>query len=589
MDEIKLRGLEKQHKLRVKTGCETCRTRKVKCDETKPSCLRCVKTGRTCDGYNHVVRPKKAGYLAAASYRNSAFLVVPQRPVQHAISKNPSRNLSQNPKENRSFEYFQLHTLPMWTEFFASELWSQTILQLSHTQPAIKHGILALSTMHERYESITPIFTSSSSDFAFVQYTQAVKHSNALLRAHQDGKVSLEMVLIACIIFTCYENLAGNYHAAAMHLKNGLRILEQNKPQKKNESQDVIANILYRFDLQAMTFSDDASCYHYGIEMAPACPHIPDVYETNSAARDDLVNLLRCMMWSVGVVEQNPEAAKHPAWHRLHGDISIALTQWERVFETYRQQLPLADQRDPKIYAGNTLLRMSALTVRIIMGAGAGLRSEMAWDAFIPHFKTVVDLAETIPLLHPRSSNTPPSTSRPIRPSPTTTFPPLASGQYSFMSTPNPIPPPPAKSPSPAPSFFSPSFELSPIVPLFIVSCRCRDPLIRRRAISLLLYYRRREGVWDSLSAGMVAAQCMKKEENMCEAADVDFSDARFLARSSSVNCAADVREECRVRRIAVAVKVVRGRIDLVYSLTTGERVGERQVIYESRGDGGGV
>lgn len=25
MDEKKLRGLEKQHKLRVKTGCETCR------------------------------------------------------------------------------------------------------------------------------------------------------------------------------------------------------------------------------------------------------------------------------------------------------------------------------------------------------------------------------------------------------------------------------------------------------------------------------------------------------------------------------------------------------------------------------------
>src|SRR5206468_3020953 len=27
------------------------RTRKVKCDEGRPACLRCVTTGRVCDGY----------------------------------------------------------------------------------------------------------------------------------------------------------------------------------------------------------------------------------------------------------------------------------------------------------------------------------------------------------------------------------------------------------------------------------------------------------------------------------------------------------------------------------------------------------
>jgi hypothetical protein len=71
MDKDKLRHLEKQYKLRVKTGCATCRyvrleegwkfaaecpiltnsrIRKVKCDETQPACMRCTKTGRTCDG-----------------------------------------------------------------------------------------------------------------------------------------------------------------------------------------------------------------------------------------------------------------------------------------------------------------------------------------------------------------------------------------------------------------------------------------------------------------------------------------------------------------------------------------------------------
>ncbi|KAL2807765.1 hypothetical protein BJX63DRAFT_60948 [Aspergillus granulosus] len=38
-------------KLKVRTGCITCKIRRVKCDEGKPSCSRCVSTGRKCDGY----------------------------------------------------------------------------------------------------------------------------------------------------------------------------------------------------------------------------------------------------------------------------------------------------------------------------------------------------------------------------------------------------------------------------------------------------------------------------------------------------------------------------------------------------------
>ncbi|OAA78575.1 C6 zinc finger domain protein [Akanthomyces lecanii RCEF 1005] len=36
---------------KVKTGCVTCRVRRVKCDETKPHCKRCTAYGYVCDGY----------------------------------------------------------------------------------------------------------------------------------------------------------------------------------------------------------------------------------------------------------------------------------------------------------------------------------------------------------------------------------------------------------------------------------------------------------------------------------------------------------------------------------------------------------
>ncbi|KAK4238388.1 transcriptional regulatory protein moc3 [Achaetomium macrosporum] len=37
---------------RTKTGCLTCRRRRIKCDEGKPTCNNCIKSKRECDGYN---------------------------------------------------------------------------------------------------------------------------------------------------------------------------------------------------------------------------------------------------------------------------------------------------------------------------------------------------------------------------------------------------------------------------------------------------------------------------------------------------------------------------------------------------------
>jgi arginine metabolism regulation protein II len=34
------------------TGCWTCRARKIKCDEAKPSCQQCYNKGRKCEGYH---------------------------------------------------------------------------------------------------------------------------------------------------------------------------------------------------------------------------------------------------------------------------------------------------------------------------------------------------------------------------------------------------------------------------------------------------------------------------------------------------------------------------------------------------------
>ncbi|KAH8701545.1 hypothetical protein BGW36DRAFT_371084, partial [Talaromyces proteolyticus] len=41
---------KRMHK-KSRGGCITCKIRRKKCDEMRPSCQRCTGTGRKCDGY----------------------------------------------------------------------------------------------------------------------------------------------------------------------------------------------------------------------------------------------------------------------------------------------------------------------------------------------------------------------------------------------------------------------------------------------------------------------------------------------------------------------------------------------------------
>ncbi|CAG8083564.1 unnamed protein product [Penicillium salamii] len=51
VDSTAQSGPRRQPKKRTKTGCLTCRKRRIKCGEEKPICTNCVKSKRVCEGY----------------------------------------------------------------------------------------------------------------------------------------------------------------------------------------------------------------------------------------------------------------------------------------------------------------------------------------------------------------------------------------------------------------------------------------------------------------------------------------------------------------------------------------------------------
>ncbi|TGZ77554.1 hypothetical protein EX30DRAFT_199319 [Ascodesmis nigricans] len=57
---------KKEIKRRTKTGCLTCRKRRIKCDEGHPTCHNCAKSKRECLGYDPIFKPQQGPAQPAA-------------------------------------------------------------------------------------------------------------------------------------------------------------------------------------------------------------------------------------------------------------------------------------------------------------------------------------------------------------------------------------------------------------------------------------------------------------------------------------------------------------------------------------------
>ncbi|KKK25087.1 C6 finger domain protein [Aspergillus rambellii] len=71
---------KKEVKRRTKTGCLTCRKRRIKCDEGHPVCRNCVKSKRDCLGYDPVFKQPTPSAIQPAPNPQPSLVVNPQDP-----------------------------------------------------------------------------------------------------------------------------------------------------------------------------------------------------------------------------------------------------------------------------------------------------------------------------------------------------------------------------------------------------------------------------------------------------------------------------------------------------------------------------
>ncbi|CEL01302.1 hypothetical protein ASPCAL00888 [Aspergillus calidoustus] len=210
-------------RLRTKTGCLTCRKRRVKCDETKPHCTRCTSTGRKCDGYPSSSPPRHDGLV-----RWSLPLIVAP----------PSGN--GNARETRAFQFFYERTVPSLSGYCGSEFWNRLVLQVSQHEKSVWHALIALGSLHENFENdqrIPGLWFSRRGydDFAVREYLLAIRALIGPRRTLDHGTsgsspaepLTVDVYLISCILFACFEVLSSHYDSAISHIRAGIKIMSE--------------------------------------------------------------------------------------------------------------------------------------------------------------------------------------------------------------------------------------------------------------------------------------------------------------------------------------------------------------------------
>jgi Fungal Zn(2)-Cys(6) binuclear cluster domain/Fungal specific transcription factor domain len=128
---------------RVRTGCSTCRKRRVKCDEGKPVCRRCRNANFHCEGYEQPQRLSSTPLISAASPTQDTHSLL----TTH--SSEPSwRHVRWRQEQLPLFHHFVTVTVPRLFRGDHVSFWRDQAAQMSYGVDLVYEALLAIGAVH---------------------------------------------------------------------------------------------------------------------------------------------------------------------------------------------------------------------------------------------------------------------------------------------------------------------------------------------------------------------------------------------------------------------------------------------------------
>lgn len=319
---------------KVKTGCLTCKTRRIKCTEERPSCSRCLSSGRECAYQSQ----PKANVFTPANQQSTA-------PAGALLLAKPRDHRTSDPEELRAFQFFLEVTAPAASTYNprTKAFFSDLIPQVAESESAVRHLVVAVAAKQESM--------SSSSDNALTLSQVQAKHYFAGLNqlSRSTSNTSEEVLLLASALFVVlgqFENPEDQTAHCLLHFMAGMRILIERiaapgQPRPSRIIDAYIQPIFARLEMMVSIFMmpergiDAIYC-----STEPVEPVLPDQFKDLLEARQS---------WFAICCWRYRKDARSNAWtseSECFKDLRTKLLKWNNLLMAYAGRAALGSERE---------------------------------------------------------------------------------------------------------------------------------------------------------------------------------------------------------------------------------------------------
>jgi len=422
----------------------------------KPHCLRCVQTGRKCDGF-------------PVPSRGDPVATPPPAPLRSVASYSIPFRVPGSQKDRQLLHYFCVQGATDVSGFCQTAFWSRTALQACQSDAIVRQALTALSSLH--IDLATPDCRGAEAvqEATLARYGLALRALRRRVDKQDTERKQDEAVigaLICCVLFYGFESALGNSQAAMRHLGSGLSLwaAHHSKHANRDGCLGEISDVLARLDMQASFFDDSrvpalplvsADQRVLGLRRYPA--------QTFSGLHDAQRELVRLQNWLLRFLLENLAADSGLQDTGIPDPVLQEKKLLLNELDAWRQSISRLGESSPSANGG-FLCSFQTLLVQHNV-AKMLLASRMPDDDSVfgavpnPAAEEIIRLAESVVRLHNNGD---------------------AASRRTLSS------------------------ETGIVAPLALLAIKCADMSLCRRAVELLIASHRREGLYDATTMATI-------------------------------------------------------------------------------------
>ncbi|RDW81469.1 uncharacterized protein DSM5745_05026 [Aspergillus mulundensis] len=381
--------------------------------------------------------------------------------------------------ETRALEFFFRTTSSCLAGFLDVAFWKRSVLQLSLSEPSIRLALAALGSMHEAEAIATPEEAQIAKQTAVQMYGRALR--STLDKASTDN-LATSVIVMASILFTCFEFLHRDSAAAAKHIGSGINIIRAWRDSDRSRNQlwgrnyqsyeayfieTELAPILTLFNLNALEFGSFPRNRIILSAIDSRGPYLAGQFETLQEARVAFVDLVTASTELFQHLDAGVDSGNVPLIDTMAASEGLreGFSHWKTNFDDLVARRESTWSKEERNAAA--VIQISRFGAELGLAA-YGISSECDWDNHVEDYEDICQIAE---ILLSDSTHYPDELSKSL------------------------------------------SLDLPLIYPLHAVAWKCRHPRLRRKGLELLLRAPKREWLLDSRQYHTIFSHIMALEE----------------------------------------------------------------------------